>query len=85
MASCLSARVQDEFHFHFMKSKFKPHRIFMRIHEPLHPGMEHSNLGLGALPDFNQGGRLIDKLAMTKNRNEQIFKCRFRRQMFAAG
>ena len=70
MASGLSARVQDELHFHFMKSEFEAHRIFMRIHKALYTGMEHSDLGLSPLADLNQGGRLVDQLAGPKNRNQ---------------
>jgi len=85
MASCLPARLQDQFCLPFMESKLKPHRIFMRIDEPSYPGMEHCDLGLGPLPNFDQGGRLIDKLAAPKHRDQQIFKGRFQRHVLATG
>ena len=81
--SGLPARVQDELHFHFVKSEFEAHRIFMRIHKPLHARMEHSNLGLSPVPDLHQGGRLIDEFAGPENWNQQILESRSGRKMFA--
>ena len=84
MVSGFPARVQDELHFHFMEPEFEPHRIFMRIHEPLYAGVEHANLGLRPLPDFDQGRLLIDEFTVPKYGYQQIVKCRFGREMLAA-